>query len=168
MSHLMMGTHSCNTGSRLTRVFAHDVNHALGDSGVSPGEQQPPRPPTLWLTPHFPPRHLRPPCRPLVVRRLPTLPGLPATLSLPAMAPWCRVTPTWPPRPWWLRRVRGCRRSAGGDGGASERASQEAAAAPQATCWVDVKEDKDSAHLPTDLELPQALVCLLQTDLSVK
>lgn len=49
------------------------------------------------------------------------------------------------------------------------RVSQEAATVPQASRWVGVKGDnKDSAHLPTDLELPQALVCLLQTDLSVK
>lgn len=50
----------------------------------------------------------------------------------------------------------------------SGRASQEAAVVPQASRWVNVKvNNNNSAHLPTGLELPQALVCLLQTDLSV-
>lgn len=136
--------------------------------GLLQEERQPPRPLTLEQTPRSLPRLPPLPCRHLMVRLLPWLPGLRATPSFPVTTPSCRVTPTWPPPLWWLRLVRGCPRSLEVENN-EVRELKRQSGTQHVKLSSSEKDVEDTACLPLHFVLVRALVCQLQkTDLSVK
>lgn len=92
-----------------SRAMAINSGYSFTEMGlcvcvcILQGAQLLPKPLTLEPPLDFLPRLL-------LSRRCPRLrppPGRQAALWRPVTTPWARLTPTWPPRPWWLQPGRG-------------------------------------------------------------